>query len=95
MQALLSKLKNLRSQSGKSIVGVEKDKDSLNGIRRMPFSGNKQVTLTIVMDKYSVEIFEDGNVLSSTIYPQEGADRLELFVEAENWQYTRADINTK
>ena len=81
-----------RSRSGEKIVGVEKDPDSLNGIRRMPFSGNKDVTLTIVMDDFSVEIFEDGRVLSSTVYPPEGADGIELTVKAESWHYERADI---
>ena len=84
-----------RSNSGEAITGVEKDQDSLSGIRRMPFSGNKQVTLTIVMDKFSVEIFEDGRALSSTIYPPESADGLELTIQAESCQYTRADIVTK
>jgi len=44
------------------------------------------------MDDYSVEIFEDGRAMSSTIYPPEGADSLELTVKAKNWQYERADI---
>ena len=46
-----------RSKSGEQIVGEERDTDSLNGIRRMPFSNKRDVTLTIVMDKFSVEIF--------------------------------------
>ena len=82
-----------RSKSGESIVGAEKDNDSLNGIRRMPISDKKEVTLTIVMDDFSVEIFEDGRALSSTIYPPEGADALELAVKADTCHYTRAEIN--
>jgi len=81
-----------RSKSGEAIIGVEKDEDSLNGIRRMPFSGKKETTITIVMDEFSVEIFEDGRAMSSTIYPPEGANGLELTVTAESWQYERADI---
>ena len=81
-----------RSKSGETISGVEKDSDSLNGIRRMPFSNNREITLTIVMDDFSVEIFEDGRVLTSSIYPPEGADGFELTVKAEKWQYERADI---
>ncbi len=81
-----------RSKSGEAIVGAEKDEDSLNGIRRMPFSGNSNVTLTVVMDDYSVEIFENGRVMSSTIYPSEGADGLELNVKAESCHYERADV---
>lgn len=81
-----------RSKSGEAIIGVEKDEDSLNGIRRMPYSANKEITLTIVMDEFSVEIFEDGRALSSTIYPPEDACSLELCIKAERWNYERADI---
>ena len=81
-----------RSKSGEAIVGAEKDSDSLSGIRRMPYSGKKDVTLTIVMDDFSVEIFEDGRVLSSTIYPPLGADAFELNVKAASCYYTRAEI---
>jgi beta-fructofuranosidase len=81
-----------RSKSGEEIRGAEKDDDSLNGIRRMPYSGSKETTLTIVMDDFSVEIFEDGRVLSSTIYPPCGADGLELTVKAQTCLYTRAEI---
>ena len=81
-----------RSKSGEEIRGAEKDDDSLNGIRRMPYSGSKETTLTIVMDDFSVEIFEDGRALSSTIYPPCGADGLELTVKAHTCLYTRAEI---
>ena len=81
-----------RSKSGEAIVGAEKDADSLNGIRRMPYSGNDDVTLTIVMDEFSVEIFEDGRALSSTIYPPVGADGIEICVKADSCHYERSDI---
>ena len=81
-----------RSKSGEAIVGAEKDADSLNGIRRMPYSGNDDVILTIVMDEFSVEIFEDGRALSSTIYPPVGADGIELCVKADSCHYERSDI---
>ena len=81
-----------RSKSGEVIKGAEKDEDSLNGIRRMPFSNSKDVTLTIVMDEFSVEIFEDGRVLSSTIYPPFDGNRLELTVKATKCLYNRADV---
>lgn len=84
-----------RALSGEVINGAEKDSDSINGIRRMPYSGNKETALTIVMDEFSVEIFEDGRALTSTIYPPENADTLELSVKAEKWQYERADIDLK
>ena len=81
-----------RSKSGEAIVGVEKDSDSLNGIRRMPFSGNKEITLTVVMDDFSIEIFEDGRALTSTVYPPDNADGIELTLRAKDWQYERADV---
>ena len=84
-----------RSKSGEVITGAEQDLDSLNGIRRMPFSNEREVTVTIVMDAFSVEIFEGGRVLSSTIYPPDDADGLELAVKADAWQYERADVMLK
>ncbi|MBQ8381005.1 MAG: glycoside hydrolase family 32 protein [Clostridia bacterium] len=84
-----------RSRSGEAISGAEKDSDSQNGIRRMPYSGNKEITVTIVMDEFSIEIFEDGRSLTSTVYPPEGADALELTVKAAKWQYERRDVNIK
>ena len=81
-----------RSLSGEEIKGVETDSDSLNGIRRMPCSNSEEKTLTIVMDQFSVEIFEDGNVLSSTIYPPEDADKLTLSVKAESCSYLVEEV---
>ena len=84
-----------RSHSGEAIVGVEKDQDTLRGIRRMPVSNGKDVTLTIVMDEFSVEIFEGGRSLTSTIYPPHDADGFELTVKAGSCLYERADVNLK
>ena len=84
-----------RSKSGEAINGVEKDPDSLNGIRRMPCLGKEETTITIVMDEFSVEIFEDGRALSSTIYPPVDADGIELTVKAQTCQYERSDIVKK
>lgn len=84
-----------RSKSGEEIVGAEKDSDSLNGIRRMPYSQKEEVTVTIVMDDFSVEIFENGRSMTSTIYPPFDADGFELCVKAESCQYERADIELK
>ncbi len=84
-----------RQNSGEQIEGVERDPDSLSGIRRMPYSGKADVTLTIVMDDYSLEIFEDGRAMSSTIYPPEGADTLTLSVKAAACTYSRADVKLK
>ena len=84
-----------RSKSGEVITGAEKDEDSLNGIRRMPCSNNREITLTIVMDDFSVEIFEDGRALSSTIYPPADADGLEIAVKADSCSYERANVILK
>ena len=84
-----------RSKSGEAIIGVEKDIDSLNGIRRMPYSNKKETAITIVMDDFSIEIFEDGRALSSTIYPPFDANGLELVVKAESCRYERAEIIKK
>ena len=81
-----------RSKSGEVIRGAEKDEDSINGIRRMPYSDKREVTLTIVMDEFSVEIFEDGRALSSTIYPPFDGKGFELTVKSENCEYERAEI---
>lgn len=81
-----------RSRSGEEIKGVETDEDSIAGIRRMPCSKKEEITLTIVMDEFSVEIFEDGNVLSSTIYPPEDANNLILTVKAKSCVYEREDV---
>ncbi|MBQ3596243.1 MAG: glycoside hydrolase family 32 protein [Clostridia bacterium] len=81
-----------RSRSGEQIVGVETDEDSLAGIRRMPWSNNHVTTLTIVMDEFSVEIFEDGKVLSSTIYPPEDANGLILNVKAQSCTYQKENV---
>ena len=82
-----------RSKSGEPIVGVEKDPDSINGIRRMPYSGRSEIALTIVMDDFSIEIFEDGRSLTSTVYPPSDADGLEITVKATSCIYERADVN--
>ena len=81
-----------RSKVGEEITGVEKDEDSLNGIRRMPFSGRENVELTVVMDEFSVEIFENGKVLSSTIYPDQDATEICLTVDAQECVYRRESL---
>ena len=81
-----------RSRVGEMITGAEKDEDSLYGIRRMPFIGKEDMELTVVMDEFSVEIFENGNSLSSTIYPKESADGICLTVDADECIYRREII---
>ena len=82
-----------RSRSGEKIVGAEKDEMSLAGIRKMPWSKTGDTKITIVLDKYSVEFFEGGKAMSSTIYPAEGADGIELTVKADKCVYTRYEIS--
>ena len=81
-----------RSKSGEAISGKELDDDSVNGIRRMPLSSKKDVAITIVMDDFSLEIFEGGRSLTSTIYPPADADGFELAVKAGSCYYERADV---
>ncbi|MBQ9118042.1 MAG: glycoside hydrolase family 32 protein [Clostridia bacterium] len=81
-----------RSKSGEEIVGAEKDADSLAGIRRMPKSTEEKTLLTVVMDTFSVEIFEGGKALSATVYPDLDADGIELSVEADDCVYVREEI---
>ena len=81
-----------RSRAGEQINGQEKDEDSLSGIRRMPYNKKKITSLTIVLDEFSVEIFEDGKALSSTVYPSVDADGLELKVKADSCSYVREEI---
>jgi beta-fructofuranosidase len=73
-----------RSRAGEQIVGAEKDQDSLAGIRRMPLKMALMSEITIVLDEFSVEIFADGNVMSSTIYPPEDADDFILLSTADS-----------
>ena len=70
-------------------MGAKKDSDSVNGIRRMPCSGKKDITLTIVLYEFSVEIFEDGRDMSSTICPPEEASGFEITVAAEHCRYKK------
>ena len=79
-----------RSRVAESIVGVEKDEDSLAGIRRMPFGGGEE--LTVVLDEFSVEIFENGKALSSTVYPAVDASGICLTVDADECVYIREKI---
>lgn len=81
-----------RSRSGEKIEGKELDADSLAGIRRMPFTDSVETEITVVLDEFSVEIFVNGKVLSSTIYPDYDADGLELEVTADNCTAQRFDI---
>lgn len=81
-----------RSMSGEQITGIEKDADSVAGIRRMPYSDKKTTDIVIVGDEFSVEIFVDGKVLSSLLYPDHDADALELEIDCASCVYSRYEI---
>lgn len=81
-----------RSHSGEPITGVETNADSIAGIRRMPFDGKCRTQITIVFDEFSVEIFVNGKSMTSTVYPPQDADGLELKIDADNCEYVRYDI---
>ncbi|MDE5729608.1 MAG: GH32 C-terminal domain-containing protein [Clostridia bacterium] len=82
-----------RSLAGEQITGVEKDADSLAGIRRMPFKRSAKTEITVVFDEFSLEIFVNGKSLSSTVYPDPAADGLELNVSASACVYTKYNVN--
>lgn len=81
-----------RSRSGEPIVGVETNADSLAGIRRMPFDGKEKTEMTVVFDEFSIEIFVNGRSLTSTVYPPQDADGLELTVRADSCEYIKYDV---
>ena len=72
-----------RSLSGEEIKGNEKDEDSLNQIRRMPYIKNKEHEIYLVLDEFSVELFVDGKSLTSLIYPEDEDDLLDLNITAD------------
>ncbi|MDD6980469.1 MAG: GH32 C-terminal domain-containing protein [Clostridia bacterium] len=80
-----------RSHAGVAITGVEQDADSRAGIRRMPGEGD-YVSLTVVMDRYSVEVFANGRALTSTVYPDADADGIVFEADAAECTYTRAEL---
>ena len=78
-----------RSCSGKVIKGKETDKDSLNGIRIMPYHQKEQHEIYIILDEFSVEIFVDGYSLTSLIYPEKTDDVFELNCDASYCKLTK------
>ena len=82
-----------RSNAGEAILGQEKNADSLAGIRRMPFGGKETTELTVVLDAFSVEIFENGKALSSTVYPDLDAEEISLTVDADECVYVRESMD--
>ncbi len=82
-----------RSKSGEKITGVETNADSIKGIRRMPFDRAEKTDITVVFDEFSIEIFVNGKSLTSTVYPPQDADGLELSVDASSCEYIRYDVD--
>ena len=73
-----------RSHSGEVITGVEKDDDSINHLRKMPYINNKHHEIYFVFDEFSIEIFVDGKSMTSLIYPDLKDDLLDLTIKADN-----------
>ncbi|MBE7087234.1 MAG: glycoside hydrolase family 32 protein [Clostridiales bacterium] len=84
-----------RSKLSEKITGVEKDEFSLSGKRCMPFTGNKETEITVVMDLFSLEIFIDGKAMTSTIYPDDDADEIAIEVKSSNCEYERFSVENK
>ncbi|MCF0113076.1 MAG: GH32 C-terminal domain-containing protein, partial [Bacilli bacterium] len=72
-----------RSRSGVTITGKEEDEYSKKGQRVMPLSEKEDHKLVVVIDKYSVELFLDGQAMTNAAYRLDGDDALELYTDAE------------
>lgn len=72
-----SELVFCRAKSGEAIIGVEKDADSLSHVRRMPLCAG-ELDITVIVDRFSVEVFAEGKTLSSTVCAPLSADGIEL-----------------
>lgn len=81
-----------RAKSGEKITGKETNDDSLAGIRRMPVPVGAHTEIIAVLDEFSIELFVDGRSLTSTVYPPQDADGIELTVQADNCKYSRSEI---
>ena len=78
-----------RSKSGEVITGAETDKDSLNGVRRMPYIKQDKHEIYFVLDEFSVEIFVDGMSMTNTIYPDVNDDLLQINVKSGSTKLTK------
>lgn len=79
-----------RSNMKNQIVGVEKDTDSLNGIRRMPVNKLDNVTIEVIMDEFSLEFFINGKSASFQVYNDFDADGLVLDIKASDCEYIKS-----
>ena len=78
-----------RSNSGEKIFGKETDSDSLVGIRRMPYKKIDKHIIYLVMDEFSIELFIDGQSMTSLIYPDEQDDLLKLELKCSDGIITK------
>lgn len=75
------------------INGVEKDSDSLNGIRRMPIEDLSCVNIEIIMDEFSIEFFINGLSASFQVFNDYDAEKLSLNIKASNCEYIKSSLN--
>ena len=77
-----------RSKSGETIIGIETDSDSLNGIRRMPLVNKENVEMEIIMDEFSIEFFVNGLAASFLVYPDIDSDDVMIKVDSRSTKLT-------
>lgn len=82
-----------RSKMKSQIIGVEKDTDSMNCIRRMPIDNLEEVNIEIIMDEFSLEFFINGLSASFQVYNDYEADKLSMNIKASNCKYIKSTFN--
>lgn len=81
-----------RSCAGEKIVGVEKDEDSLNGIRRMPVENLNNINMEIIFDEFSLEFFVNGLSATFSLFPEINSDGLEINIDADSCNYIKSSF---
>ena len=79
-----------RSKCGEKITGVEKDQDSINGIRRMPVDDLSNVEIEIIFDEFSLEFFVNGLSATFSVFTEFDADGLEIDIDAKSSIYSKS-----
>lgn len=77
-----------RSNCSEKICGTERDKDSENGIRKMPVNLEKTSIIDIAVDLFSIEIFVNGRALSSVVCNGLNADKYDINVVSDGCKLT-------
>ena len=77
-----------RSNCSEKICGTERNKDSENGIRKMPVSLEKTSIIDIAVDLFSIEIFINGRALSSVVCNGLNADKYDIKVVSDGCKLT-------